>query len=68
MTVPVPPIRRCPRQGLALKPLGTFDVFVDDAIGKAQGGTLHRQRLWRVLFTAIDTVFHPLDAGDSPHW
>ena len=66
-TVPVPPLRRRPRRGLAQKPLGTFDVFVDDAIGLAQGGTLRRQRLRRILFTAIDTVFRPLDAGDSPH-
>jgi hypothetical protein len=44
-TIPEPPRRQCPHWGLAHKPLGTFNVFVDDAIGMAQGGTLHRQRL-----------------------
>jgi hypothetical protein len=42
-SVSVPPHRRCPRPGLAQKPLGTFDIFVDDAIGLVQGGTLRQQ-------------------------
>jgi hypothetical protein len=66
-SVPEPPRRRRPRRGLSSRPFGTFDVFVDDAIGIAQGGTLRRKRLRRVLFTAIDSVFRPLEPGDSPH-
>jgi hypothetical protein len=66
-SIPGPPHHRCRHhRGLAPKPLGSFDVFVDDAIGIAQGRTLHRTRLRRVLFNAIDSVFHPLDALDPP--
>jgi hypothetical protein len=37
--VPKPPLHRHRRRGLAPKPLGSFDVFVDDAIGIAQAGS-----------------------------
>jgi hypothetical protein len=64
-SVPKPP-RRHRRQGLAPNPLGSFHVFVDDAIGIAQGGTLRRTHLQCILFNAIDSVFRPLDASDPP--
>jgi len=65
--VPEPPQRRQRRRGLAHKPVGKFDVFVDDAIGLVQGGRPRRTRLRRVLFASIDAVFRPLTADDGPH-
>jgi hypothetical protein len=46
--------------------LATIDVFVDDFIGAAQGNTSRLDRVRRILLTAVDQVFRPLDASDSP--
>jgi hypothetical protein len=49
------------------RPLGRFDVYVDDFIGIAQGNTTRLNRLRRILFDTIDRVFRPLERTDSPH-
>jgi hypothetical protein len=41
--VPEPSRPQHRRRGLNSKPLGAFDVFVDDAIGLAQGNTIRHQ-------------------------
>jgi hypothetical protein len=46
--------------------LEIIDVFVDDFIGAAQGGTKQLQHVRRILMTAIDDVFRPLHQGDPP--
>jgi hypothetical protein len=46
--------------------LGVVDVFVDDFIGAAQGLPKRLNRIRRILMTAIDDVFRPLDSTDDP--
>jgi hypothetical protein len=46
--------------------LATIDVFVDDFIGAAQGPTARSaNRVRRILLTALDQVFRPVDPGES---
>jgi hypothetical protein len=54
-TPPPAPPHRCQ--------LATIDVFVDDFIGAAQGPTAHLNRDHRILLTAVDQVFCPVDPG-----
>jgi hypothetical protein len=55
--VPQPPRHR-------RKPLEYFDVFVDDAIGCAQGSHARLGRVRRILLVALDAVLRPLDSSD----
>jgi hypothetical protein len=45
-------------------PLQYFDVFVDDAIGCAQGSQARLGRVRRILLSALDDVLRPLDSTD----
>jgi hypothetical protein len=45
--------------------LATIAVFVDDFIGAAQGPTARLNRVRRILLTAMDQVFRPVDPDDS---
>ena len=45
---------------------GYMDVFVDDFITIAQGDDAHLEHVRNILMTAIDQVFRPCDAFDSP--
>jgi hypothetical protein len=45
--------------------LATVDIFVDDFLGVAQGDGSCLSRIRRILFTAIDDVFRPMDAFDQ---
>ena len=45
---------------------GYVDVFIDDFIALAQGTSADKRRVRQLLMHAIDTVFRPLDAQDSP--
>lgn len=58
-------VARDPSLPFPSKPLSYVDVFVDDFIGLAQ---LHSnaRRVRRILLNAIDDVFRPNDANDSP--
>ena len=64
--LPVPesrdPFLTAPRR----HPLAVFDVFVDDFIAAAQGDDTRLNRVRRILFTAINQVFRPLDGADTP--
>jgi hypothetical protein len=46
------------------RPVGQFDIYVDDFLGLAQGGARTRNRLRRVLFHTLDEVLRPKDAAD----
>jgi hypothetical protein len=54
----LPPVRR---------PLGTFDIYVDDFLGVAQGNARRLQRIRRVLFHTLDEVLRPNDADDDSY-
>jgi hypothetical protein len=54
----LPPVRR---------PLGNFDIYVDDFLGVAQGNAQRLQRIRRVLFHTLDEVLHPNDNDDDSH-
>ena len=49
----------------ARKPLHTVDVYVDDFLAASQGNQWTRRAVKRLLFTALDQVFRPLDSTDS---
>jgi hypothetical protein len=51
-----PPVRR---------PLGKFDIYVDDFLGVAQGNARRLQRIRRVLFHTLDKVLRPNDNDDD---
>ena len=53
-----PPIRHLTRR------LRCVDVFVDDFIALAQGGSRQRTHVQRTLMSAIDDVFRPLSPTD----
>jgi hypothetical protein len=63
---PVPSRRRAPFRSYHRRPLEYIDVYVDDFIGLAQGTPRDRKRIHRVLLQALDEVFRPLAATDSP--
>jgi hypothetical protein len=63
---PIPANGWTTSHGLAPQPLGSFDGFVNNAIGLAQGGALCPQCLWPILFLAINMVSQPLDPTNSP--
>ena len=48
------------------RPLGRFEVYVDDFCGVVQGGKRRRRRVRRVLFDTLDRVFRPIDGDDPP--
>lgn len=56
-----------PHQPHFHKPLGYWDVYVDDFIGLVQGHPRRRKRIKSVLLHALDDVFRPLQDGDNPH-
>ena len=64
--VPIPATRDPSLPSKNSRPLAAVDVFVDDFIGMAQGNTARLNRVRRILLSAIDTVFRPLDDLDSP--
>jgi hypothetical protein len=47
------------------RPLGKFDIYVDDFLGVAQGGTKRLRHLRRVLFHTLDEVLRPNDSSDN---
>jgi len=49
------------------RPLRAVDVFVDDFIGLAQGGTAQLQHVRRTLMQSVDDVFRPLSPDDNTH-
>ena len=52
--------------GTRRRPLGRFEVYVDDFCGVAQGGTKRLRRVRRILLDTLDQVFRPVEAGDPP--
>ena len=62
MSVDVPNV---PVRNPLKKPLRYWDVYVDDFIGATQGNKWRRRRVKRALFTALDSVFRPVDELDS---
>ena len=64
--LPLPPHRDPHLRHPNRRHLAVIDVFVDDFIGAAQGPPSRLQRVRRILLTAVDQVFHPLEPGDSP--
>lgn len=48
------------------KPLQSWDVYVDDFLGLAQGNRTLRRKVKRALLQALDKVFRPLDEHDRP--
>ena len=55
------------QHGLAKQPVHYWDVFVDDAIGCAQGSKWKRRRTKQVLLHALDAVLRGLHPEDNPH-
>ena len=47
-----------------VRKLAAVDIIVDDFLGAAQGSASQLRRIRRILFTAIDDMFRPLDALD----
>lgn len=54
------PIADAPRR----KPLQYVDIYVDDYLGLAQGGSKRQGRVRRILFESIDAIFRPLSSDD----
>jgi hypothetical protein len=52
-------------QHRARRPLGKFDIYVDDFLGVGQGSTKRLHRLRRVLFHTLDEVLRPNDEHDD---
>ena len=50
------------------RPLGRFEVYIDDFCGIAQGGARRHHQIRRILFDTLDHVFQPLKPDNSPHW
>lgn len=63
-TLATPRPRNQPRR--RRKPLAYADVFVDDFVQAAQGKSLRRKKVRRLLFNYIDHVFRPRNASDPP--
>jgi hypothetical protein len=61
--VPVPTPSRPPSH-TSRRPLGKFDIYVDDFLGIGQGSTKRLRRLRRVLFHTLDEVLRPNDTVD----
>ena len=66
LPLPTPTDRDPALHLLRRRPTATVDVFVDDFIGVAQGSPDRLRRVRRILLDAIDQVFRPPDAEDSP--
>jgi hypothetical protein len=49
------------------RPVGLWDVYVDDFLGLVQGNKHQLRRVKMALLHALDSVLRPLDAGDSPY-
>jgi hypothetical protein len=49
------------------RPLGRFEVYIDDFCGVVQGGAKRRRRVRRILFDTLDHVFRPLEPSDHPY-
>jgi hypothetical protein len=49
------------------RPLGRFEVYIDDFCGVVQGGAKRRRRVRRILFDTLDRVFRPLEPGDHSY-
>jgi hypothetical protein len=66
-SAPVPiPTGHPPRSAThpARRPLGKFDIYVDDFLGVGQGSTKRLRCLRRVLFHTLDEVLRPNDTVD----
>jgi hypothetical protein len=64
-TTPTPPITdtQLPNR----RPLGRFEVYIDDFCGVVQGGAKCQRRVRRILFDTLDRVFQPLEPGDHSY-
>jgi hypothetical protein len=49
------------------RPLGRFEVYIDDFCGVVQGGAKRRCHVRRILFDMLDHIFLPLEPGDHPY-
>jgi hypothetical protein len=63
--MPVPPPITTLQPGR--RPLGHFEVYIDDFCGVAQGGAKRRCRICRILFDTLERVFRPLVPEDHFH-
>ena len=63
-SVPTASIKRDPSLPTGQRPIGYFDVFVDDFLGLVQGKH-NRSRVRSILLRAIDEVFRPNDFYDD---
>jgi hypothetical protein len=64
-SLPVPPTLDPLLYKARKRVLAAVDIFVDDFLGVAQGDASRLSRIRRILFTAVDDVFRPLDALDQ---
>jgi hypothetical protein len=53
--------------GHAHKPVGQWDVYVDDFIGLAQGSAARQKRVKRALIHSHDLLFRGFNDTDGPH-
>jgi hypothetical protein len=49
------------------RPIGLWDVYVDDFLGLVQGNHHRRRQVKLALLHALDSVLRPVDDADSPH-
>jgi hypothetical protein len=61
--LPTPDPSTFPR-GARRKPVQYVDIYVDDYLGLVQGGPQRQNRVRRILFESIDSVFRPLSSDD----
>ena len=64
-SLPVPPTLDPLLHKARTRVLAAVDIFVDDFLGVAQGDASRLGRIRRILFTAIDDVFRPMDVLDK---
>ena len=48
------------------KPISYWDIYVDNFCALSQGKKWQRRTVKHILFQALDKIFRPLDAGDTP--
>jgi hypothetical protein len=64
-SLPVPPTLDPLLHKARKRVLAAVDIFIDDFLGVTQGDASRLSRIHRILFTAIDDVFRPMDALDQ---
>ncbi len=62
-SLPLPDPHTLPRNGRR-KPLQYVDIYVNDYLGLVQGGPRRQNRVRRILFESIDSIFRPLSPDD----